>query len=111
MDIMRVEDELTVTRRVDGLKTASLRVLVDAKGGRAVAVDPVGAHPGNWVFTISGSAARLALDDNSILTDLTIGGIIDYWDDGSDDTSSSTRDKAGQDQTDTGRSDRGRRAA
>jgi microcompartment protein CcmK/EutM len=31
------------------------------------------------VFTASGSAARHACPDNTVLTDLTIGGIIDHW--------------------------------
>jgi len=44
-----------------------------------VAVDPVGVREGNWVFTASGSAARFAAGDFEILTDLTIGGIIDNW--------------------------------
>lgn len=79
MEIMRVLDELVCTRRVPGLHTTSLRVLADHKGRLSVAVDPVGAHPGNWVFTISGSAARYALDNPKTLTDLTIGGIIDHW--------------------------------
>ncbi|QKT04210.1 carboxysome peptide B [Ectothiorhodospiraceae bacterium 2226] len=88
MEIMRVVDELVVTRRVPGLYSASLRVLADAKGNFAVAVDPVGAHPGNWVFTISGSAARYALDERATTTDLTIGGIIDHWDEGGRETES-----------------------
>ena len=78
MDIMQVEDALVCTRRVAGLQSVSLRVLRDAKGGRAVAVDTVGSRPGNWVFTISGSAARLAVG-KEVLTDLSIGGIIDHW--------------------------------
>ena len=111
MEIMQVVDELVVTRRVDGLKAASLRVLKDQKGGLSVAVDPVGAHPGNWVFTISGSAARLALDDRKILTDLTIGGIIDHWDEGGRETSEGSKEKAGQDQTDAQRSADSHKAA
>lgn len=79
MDILQVEAPLVCTRRVAGLKQTSLRVLRDAKGGRHVAVDPVGAREGNWVFTVSGSAARYACGDFGVLTDLTIGGIIDYW--------------------------------
>jgi carboxysome peptide B len=79
MDIMQVERSLVCTRRVPGLQSVSLRVLRDAKGARAVAVDTLGAHPGNWVFTISGSAARVAVG-TQILTDLSIGGIIDRWD-------------------------------
>ena len=42
-------------------------------------VDPVGAREGNWVFTSSGSAARFACPNPEVQTDLTIGGIIDYW--------------------------------
>ena len=33
----------------------------------------------NWAFTASGSAARHATGDASLFTDLTIGGIIDFW--------------------------------
>jgi microcompartment protein CcmK/EutM len=54
-------------------------VLRSAGGKRQVAVDPVGARYGNHVFTVSGSAARYAAGDFGILTDLTIGGIIDRW--------------------------------
>jgi hypothetical protein len=31
------------------------------------------------VFTVSGSAGRYAMGDPDIMTDLTIGGIIDAW--------------------------------
>ena len=79
MDILQAESPLVCTRRVDGLKHTSLRVLRDALGKRVVAVDPVGVRPGNWVFTSSGSAARYAAGDFGILTDLTIAGIIDNW--------------------------------
>ncbi len=79
MEIMRVESDLVATRRVDGLKTMSLRVLTDAKGNRSVACDPVGVPPGKWVFTVGGSAARYAAGDYKVLTDLTIAGIIDNW--------------------------------
>lgn len=79
MDILQVEAPLVCTRRIDGLKHTSLRVLRDKKGGYHVAVDPVGAREGNWVFAVSGSAARYACGDFGVLTDLTIGGIIDFW--------------------------------
>ena len=81
MDIYQVESPLVCTRRVAGLKQVSLRVLCDASGQRQVAVDPVGARYGNHVFTVSGSAARYAAGDFGVLTDLTIGGIIDLWED------------------------------
>jgi len=79
MDILQVETPLVCTRRIDGLKQTSLRVLRDMSGKRHVAVDLIGAREGNWVFTVSGSAARYAAGDFEILTDLTIGGIIDFW--------------------------------
>ncbi|MBE7565200.1 carboxysome peptide B [Acidithiobacillus thiooxidans] len=79
MEIMQVVSELVVTRRVPGLKQSSLRVLSDATGKLNVAMDPVGVPPGKWVFTVAGSAARYAAGDFEIHTDLTIGGIIDFW--------------------------------
>ena len=79
MDILTVEQPLVCTRRVASLKQVSLRVLRDGLGRRHVAVDPVGARQGDWVFTVSGSAARYATGDFGVLTDLTIGGIIDHW--------------------------------
>ncbi len=85
MNIFHVEGSLVCTRRVDGLKNQSLRVLRDAfTGNLAVATDPVGARPGNRVFAVSGSAARYAMDDWKIYTDLTICGIIDLSDDEAD---------------------------
>jgi len=79
MEILQVEAPLVCTRRIEGLQYVSLRVLRDANGKRQVAVDPVGARSGNWVFTVNGSAARYAVGNFSVLTDLTIGGIIDHW--------------------------------
>lgn len=79
MEIMRVIDDLVCTQRVPGLKAASLRVLENLSGGRLVATDPVGVPAGKWVFTSSGSAARWAMPDPKIVTDLTICGIIDNW--------------------------------
>ena len=79
MEIMQVTGSLVCTQRVGGLQHWNLRVLRTVKGKLSVAVDPVGASPGNWVFTASGSAARFACGDPEAFTDLTIGGIIDFW--------------------------------
>jgi ethanolamine utilization protein EutN len=79
MEIMRVKDDLVCTRRVEGLKSAPLRILENQSGGLLVATDPVGVPIGKWVFTASGSAARWAMPDVSVMTDLTICGIIDNW--------------------------------
>ncbi len=81
MEIMRVVDELVATQRVSGLQKESLRVLENLKGKLSVATDAVGAPPGEWVITASGSAARYAMPDPSVITDLTIIGIIDHWED------------------------------
>ena len=80
MEILQVTEPLVCTRRVEGLRDIGLRVLRDRLGNIQVAVDPIGVRPGNWVFTSSGSAARYAAGDFRVLTDLTIAGIIDFWD-------------------------------
>ncbi len=79
MEILQVESSLICTSRIAGLEKMSLRVLRSQGGKRQVAVDPIGARPGNWVYTVSGSAARYAAGNFAVLTDLTIGGIIDNW--------------------------------
>lgn len=79
MEINQVVGTLVCTERISGLDHCALRILADRKGKLLVATDPVGVRPGNWVFTVSGSAGRYAMGDPKILTDLTIGGIIDDW--------------------------------
>jgi carboxysome peptide B len=79
MEIRQVIGSLVCTHRITGLGHWDLRLLQDTKGKHYVATDPVDARPGDWVFVVSGSAARYALGDAGFLTDLTIGGIIDRW--------------------------------
>ncbi|MFC1750775.1 carboxysome peptide B [Pseudomonadota bacterium] len=79
MEIFQVVGSMVCTNRHPGLGTLPLRLLKDTKGKYAVAVDTVSSATGNWVFAVSGSAARMALDDKTILTDLTIGGVIESW--------------------------------
>ena len=79
MDIYQAEKPLVCTSRIPGLKQTHLRVLRDQNGKKVVATDVVGVREGNWVYTVSGSAARYAAGDFEVLTDLTIGGIIDFW--------------------------------
>ncbi|KAA6187463.1 carboxysome peptide B [Thiohalocapsa marina] len=98
MEISQVVGTLYCTRRVAGLEHCPLRLLQDSKGKLVVATDPVGARGGNWVFTVSGSAGRLAMGDKRILTDLTIGGIIDHWDGGA---TAPTAPEAASPKTDT----------
>ena len=79
MNIQRVVRDLVATSRTPTLQSKSLRVVQDQSGELEVALDPVGCRPGDFVITISTSAARHAAGDYSITTDLTIGGIIDNW--------------------------------
>lgn len=79
MDIMSVQSDLVATRRLEGLGGISLKVVTDGHGGIEVACDPVGVPPGKWVITTRGTAARYAAGSSSVLTDLTICGIIDNW--------------------------------
>jgi len=79
MKIHRIVSDLVATSRSPTLQNKSLRVVEDHSGDLEVALDPVGAKPGDFVITIATSAARHATGDFSITTDLTIGGIIDHW--------------------------------
>jgi len=78
VDIYQADKTLICTSRVPGLQQTNLRLLRNKKGNKVVATDPVGVREGNWVFTASGSAARHAAGFE-VLTDLTIVGIIDNW--------------------------------
>lgn len=79
MEIFQVEGSLVCTCRHPGLEQLPLRVLRDVNGKRQIAVDTIGSCEGSWVFTVNGTAARMALDDPTLLSDLTIGGVIDSW--------------------------------
>ena len=80
MKIFCVESTLVATARIRGLELQRLLVVVDRKGGKQVAVDPVGCKPGDWVIAVGSSAAREAAGHKDYPSDLTIVGIIDYWD-------------------------------
>ena len=79
MEIQRIVRDLVATKRDPWLVAKSLRVVEDYAGNLSVALDPVGCKPGDFVITIGISSARIAAGDPRITTDLTIGGIIDYW--------------------------------
>jgi carboxysome peptide B len=80
MQIHRVVCDLVTTKRNWWLQAKSLRVVEDHRGNLEVALDPIGCKPGDFVITIGVSAARIAAGNPNITTDLTIGGIIDQWD-------------------------------
>ena len=80
MKIFCVETTLVATARIPGLELHRLLVVRDRKGSKQVAVDPVGCKPGDWVIACGSSAAREAAGHKDYPSDLTIVGIIDYWD-------------------------------
>ncbi len=80
MQIQRVVRDMVTSKRNFWLAAKSLRVVEDYLGNLEVALDPIGAKPGDFVVTIGISAARIAAGNPKITTDLTIGGIIDHWD-------------------------------
>ena len=78
MKICRVEKPLVATNRIPGLEHKYMQVVRDGNT-LAVAVDPVGAKPGDWVICVGSSAAREAAGSKEYPSDLTIVGIIDHW--------------------------------
>lgn len=79
MKICKVEKPLVATNRVPSMEHKHLQVVLDGKV-RLVAVDSVGCAPGDWVICVGSSAAREAAGSKEYPSDLTIVGIIDYWD-------------------------------
>ncbi len=79
MKIFQVEGTLVATARISGLELHRLLVVRDRKGGKQVAVDPVGCKNGDWVIACGSSAAREAAGHKDYPSDLTIVGIIDFW--------------------------------
>lgn len=80
MKIFCVEDTLVATARIGKLQSRRLLVVRERSGGKQVAVDPVGCKVGDWVIAAGSSAAREAAGHKDFPSDLTIVGIIDYWD-------------------------------
>jgi len=79
MKICKVEKPLVATNRIPGMEHKHLQVVLDGST-RQVAVDSVGCAPGDWVICVGSSAAREAAGSKEYPSDLTIVGIIDYWD-------------------------------
>lgn len=81
MRIFKVEGTLVATARISKLENRRLLVVREKVGGvAAVAVDPVGCKEGDWVIAVGSSAAKDAAGHKDYPSDLTIVGIIDYWD-------------------------------
>ena len=78
MKICQVERPLVSTNRIALMEHKLLQVVRDGSV-LAVAVDAVGAKPGDWVLCVGSSAAREAAGSKGYPSDLTIVGIIDKW--------------------------------
>jgi len=79
--ICQVEKPLVSTNRIPGMEHKHLQVVIDGTS-QLVAVDAVGAKPGDWVICVGSSAAREAAGSKEYPSDLTIVGIIDHWEAG-----------------------------
>jgi carboxysome peptide A len=87
MKICQVEGTLVATARIPGLLNRRLLIVKErGSSSKQVAVDPIGCKPGDWVIAVGSSAARDAAGFKDFPSDLTIVGIIDYWDDPSGST-------------------------
>ena len=78
MKICQVEKPLVSTNRIPTLEHKHMQVVLDGSS-KLVAVDAVGCKPGDWVICVGSSAAREAAGSKEYPSDLTIVGIIDYW--------------------------------
>ncbi len=78
MKICQVERPLVSTNRIALMEHKLLQVVKDGTA-QLVAVDAVGAKPGDWVLCVGSSAAREAAGSKGYPSDLTIVGIIDKW--------------------------------
>ena len=78
MLIVKVIKPLVSTNRIPDFEHKHLQVVQDGSS-KKVAVDAVGAKPGDWVICVGSSAAREAAGSKSYPSDLTIVGIIDHW--------------------------------
>ena len=78
MIIVKVIKPLVSTNRIPDFQHKHLQVVQDGSS-KKVAVDAVGAKPGDWVICVGSSAAREAAGSKSYPSDLTIVGIIDHW--------------------------------
>ena len=79
MKIFQVEGTLVATARISKLENRRLLVVREKNGSKSVAVDPVGCKEGDWVIAAGSSAAKDAAGHKDYPSDLTIVGIIDYW--------------------------------
>jgi len=78
MKICQILKPLVSTNRIPGFEHRHLQVVLDGSS-KLVAVDAVGAKPGDWVICVGSSAAREAAGSKEYPSDLTIVGIIDDW--------------------------------
>lgn len=79
MKIVKVVKPLVSTNRIAMMEHKHLLVVQDGSA-QLVAVDAVGATPGDWVLCVGSSAAREAAGSKGYPSDLTVVGIIDHWD-------------------------------
>ena len=86
MIVAKVIGTVVATRKVSKLSGYKLLLVQplnlekEPEGKPLVAVDAVGSGAGEIVLLVSGSSARLAVEEEGVPIDAGIIGIIDRWD-------------------------------
>ena len=84
MEIAEVVGSVTATAKAESLASHKLLIVkpqgAEASSDGSVAVDTVGAGPGDLVLVVRGSAARQAPATRSVVTDLAVVAIVDSVD-------------------------------
>jgi ethanolamine utilization protein EutN len=86
MQLARVIGRVVATRKDENLAGIALLVVQpltadrQAAGRPLVAVDSVGAGPGEYVFFVRGREASFPFDPVEAPVDAGIVGIVDHWD-------------------------------
>jgi len=80
MRISKVVGNVISTVKEQGFSGHKLMIIEDIDGKREIAFDAVEAGVGDTVLVVAdGGASNIALDDNYVVADVTICGIIDHY--------------------------------
>jgi len=80
MRIAKVVGNVVSTVKESGFTGYKLMIIENMEGKREIAFDAAEAGVGDTVLVVAdGGASNLALNDNDVVADVTICGVIDYY--------------------------------
>ena len=80
MRIAKVVGNVVSTVKESGFTGYKLMIIESMDGKREIAFDAAEAGVGDTVLVVAdGGASNLALDDDNVIADVTICGVIDYY--------------------------------